>query len=336
DSNQGRFAYLDKEHHTLLFGKDYKPSPAKGEVLLRVLTCGICRTDLHVIDSELPNSIPNVIPGHQIVGIVIALGEDVTTLKIGDQIGVPWLGGCCGECDYCKEGKENLCDHAIYTGYQKNGGFADYCVANAAFCFPIPSHYSPIQAAPLLCAGLIGYRSLRKTGHPKTLGLYGFGSSAHIVIQIAHYFGIECYVFTRDGDAKKQAFAKQLGAVWAGGSSEKPDILLDSAIIFASEGSLVVRALEAVKKGGIVVCAGIYMTPIPSFDYNLLWNEKRVESVANLTVQDGREFFELVAKDPIEMKVNLYKLEEVNQAIDDLRHGRLTGSAVVVVDESLL
>lgn len=271
---------------------------------------------MHVIDSELPNSIPNVIPGwysltslcvgHQIVGIVIALGEDVTTLKIGDQIGVPWLGGCCGECDYCKEGKENLCDHAMscssllfissYTGYQKNGGFADYCVANAAFCFPIPSHYSPIQAAPLLCAGLIGYRSLRKTGHPKTLGLYGFGSSAHIVIQIAHYFGIECYVFTRDGDAKKQAFAKQLGAVWAGGSSEKPDILLDSAIIFASEGSLVVRALEAVKKGGIVVCAGIYMTPIPSFDYNLLWNEKRVESVANLTVQDGKEFFELVAK----------------------------------------
>ena len=244
--------------------------------------------------------------GHQIVGIVTALGEEVTTLKIGDQIGVPWLGGCCGECDYCKEGKENLCDHAMcnfllllissYTGYQKNGGFADYCVANAAFCFPIPSHYSPIQAAPLLCAGLIGYRSLQKTGHPKTLGLYGFGSSAHIVIQIAHYFGIDCYVFTRDGDEKKQAFAKQLGAVWAGGSSEKPDRLLDSAIIFASEGSLVVRALEAVKKGGIVVCAGIYMTPIPSFDYNLLWNEKRVESVANLTVQDGKEFFELVAK----------------------------------------
>ena len=271
---------------------------------------------MHVIDSELPNSIPNVIPGlfndnmsfkgHQIVGIVAALGEEVTTLNIGDQIGVPWLGGCCGECDYCKEGKENLCDHAMcnfllllissYTGYQKNGGFADYCVANAAFCFPIPSHYSPIQAAPLLCAGLIGYRSLRKTGHPKTLGLYGFGSSAHIVIQIAHYFGIDCYVFTRDGDEKKQAFAKQLGAVWAGGSSEKPDRLLDSAIIFASEGSLVVRALEAVKKGGIVVCAGIYMTPIPSFDYNLLWNEKRVESVANLTVQDGKEFFELVAK----------------------------------------
>ena len=271
---------------------------------------------MHVIDSELPNSIPNVIPGlfndnmsfkgHQIVGIVTALGEEVTTLKIGDQIGVPWLGGCCGECDYCKEGKENLCDHAMcnfplllissYTGYQKNGGFADYCVANAAFCFPIPSHYSPIQAAPLLCAGLIGYRSLRKTGNPKTLGLYGFGSSAHIVIQIAHYFGIDCYVFTRDGDEKKQAFAKQLGAVWAGGSSEKPDRLLDSAIIFASEGSLVVRALEAVKKGGIVVCAGIYMTPIPSFDYNLLWNEKRVESVANLTVQDGKEFFELVAK----------------------------------------
>ena len=271
---------------------------------------------MHVIDSELPNSIPNVIPGlfndnmsfkgHQIVGIVTALGEEVTTLKIGDQIGVPWLGGCCGECDYCKEGKENLCDHAMctfplllissYTGYQKNGGFADYCVANAAFCFPIPSHYSPIQAAPLLCAGLIGYRSLQKTGHPKTLGLYGFGSSAHIVIQIAHYFGIDCYVFTRDGDEKKQAFAKQLGAVWAGGSSEKPDRLLDSAIIFASEGSLVVRALEAVKKGGIVVCAGIYMTPIPSFDYNLLWNEKRVESVANLTVQDGKEFFELVAK----------------------------------------
>lgn len=241
------------------------------------------------------------------MGIVQEVGEGVTTVHIGEQIGVPWLGGCCHECEYCKEGKENLCDHAMsslsssfirsYTGYQKNGGFADYCVANAAFCFPIPSHYSPIQAAPLLCAGLIGYRSLRKTNSPKTLGLYGFGSSAHIVIQLARHLGIKCYVFTRDGDKKKQDFAMQLGAEWAGGSSEKPDCLLDAAIVFASEGSLVVRALEVIKKGGVVVCAGIYMTPIPSFAYGLLWNEKRVESVANLTVQDGREFFALVAKE---------------------------------------
>ena len=223
-----------------------------------------------------------------------------------------------------------------YTGYQKNGGFADYCVANASFCFPIPSHYSPLQAAPLLCAGLIGYRSLRKTGSPKTLGLYGFGSSAHIIIQVANSLGIQCYVFTRDGDAKKQAFARKLGAVWAGGSTDAPPVLLDACIIFPSEGSLVVAALRAIKKGGKVVCAVIHMTDIPSFAYDDLWNEKQIESVANLTVQDGKEFFDLVSKDPINVTTNCYRLEQVNDAIDDLRHGRLTGSAVLVVDESLL
>ena len=227
-------------------------------------------------------------------------------VEVGDQIGIPWLGGCCSKCDYCKEGKENLCDHAMwvrsyiiitrYTGYQKHGGFADYCVANAAFCFPIPNHYSPVQAAPLLCAGLIGYRSLRKTGTPKTLGLYGFGSSAHIVIQMARHLGIDCYVFTRDGDEKKQSFALSLGAIWAGGSSSLPPHSHDACIIFASEGPLVVAALNAVKKGGIVICAGIHMTDIPSFPYSSLWNEKRLESVANLTVQDGREFFELISQ----------------------------------------
>ena len=222
-----------------------------------------------------------------------------------------------------------------YTGYQKNGGFADYCVANASFCFPIPSHYSPLQAAPLLCAGLIGYRSLRKTGSPKTLGLYGFGSSAHIIIQLANDLGIHCYVFTRDNDTKKQAFAKTLGATWVGGSSQLPPIPLDACIIFASEGQLVVSALKAIRKGGIVVCAGIHMTDIPSFPYEIMWNEKRIESVANLTVQDGREFFEMVSKNPLNVKVNLYRLEQANEAIDDLRHGRLTGSAVLVLDESL-
>lgn len=238
------------------------------------------------------------------------MGEGVSTLLVGDQIGVPWLGGCCGCCTYCQTGQENLCDNAMYfwvfllicsyTGYQKHGGFAEYCIANAAFCFPIPSHYSPIQAAPLLCAGLIGYRSLCKTNNPRTLGLYGFGSSAHIVIQLAHIFHIDCYVFTRDGDSKKQAFSRELGAVWAGGSSDSPPVLLDACIIFASEGPLVVRALNAIRKGGIVVCAGIHMTDIPSFPYASLWNEKRIESVANLTVKDGEEFFELVGKVELE------------------------------------
>ena len=280
------------------------------------------------------------------MGVAEEVGKNVTSVKVGDQIGVPWLGGCCGDCIYCKEGKENLCDKAMcvfrscddsrYTGYQKNGGFADYCVANASFCFPIPSHYSPLQAAPLLCAGLIGYRSLRKTGSPKTLGLYGFGSSAHIIIQLANDLGIQCYVFTRDNDTKKQAFAKNLGATWVGGSSQLPPIPLDACIIFASEGQLVVSALNAIRKGGIVVCAGIHMTDIPSFPYEAMWNEKRIESVANLTVQDGKEFFELVSKNPLNVKVNLYRLEQANEAIDDLRHGRLTGSAVLVLDESLL
>ena len=280
------------------------------------------------------------------MGVAEEVGKNVTSVKVGDQIGVPWLGGCCGDCIYCKEGKENLCDKAMcvfrsyndsrYTGYQKNGGFADYCVANASFCFPIPSHYSPLQAAPLLCAGLIGYRSLRKTGSPKTLGLYGFGSSAHIIIQLANDLGIQCYVFTRDNDTKKQTFAKNLGATWVGGSSQLPPVPLDACIIFASEGQLVVSALNAIRKGGIVVCAGIHMTDIPSFPYEAMWNEKRIESVANLTVQDGKEFFELVSKNPLNVKVNLYCLEQANEAIDDLRHGRLTGSAVLVLDESLL
>ncbi|KAK8807426.1 hypothetical protein WA158_004185 [Blastocystis sp. Blastoise] len=332
------YAYLDthSEDRFLKFGEGYNPTPGDNEIKIRVTACGICRTDLHIIDRELNEPRENVIPGHQIVGIVMELGKNVTSLSIGQKVGIPWLGKCCNECEFCKSGKENLCDKSEYTGYQRNGGMSEYCVADADFCFPIPNHYPDVQAAPLLCAGLIGYRALQKIPKDaKSIGFYGFGSSAHILTQVCNYCHQDVYAFTRNGDQKKQNFALSLGAKWAGGSDEFPPIPLDAAIIFASEGKTLINALKAVKKGGCVICAGIYMSDIPSFQYNDLWMERRIESVANLTKQDGREFLTLAPQIPIETHVNLYSFKNVNKALDDLRHGRVTGSLVVIIDKDL-
>ncbi len=307
------------------------PKPAAGQILLRVHACGICRTDLHVVDNELPGAILPIIPGHQIVGTVVENGPG-TNLPVGMRVGVPWLGGSCRHCRYCLAGKENLCDHATYTGFQVNGGFAEYCVANEGYCFPIPAGYPDIQAAPLLCAGIIGYRALGFAGAAEHLGLYGFGAAAHILIQVARYQGRKTYAFTRTGDVQTQAFAKSLGATWSGDADSLPPVLLDAAIIFAPAGELVPQALRATAKGGSVICAGIHMSDIPSFPYAWLWEERMIRSVANLTRQDGVEFLALAPKVPVETTVTTYPLEQANQALDDLRHGRFQGAAVLVVD----
>lgn len=306
-----------------------KPEPDPDQILIRISACGICRTDLHVVDGELPSPKLPLVPGHQIIGKIEAVGERVTALKVGERIGVPWLGGSCGVCDYCRAGHENLCSNALYTGYQIDGGFAEYCVAKARFTFPIPQSYPDLQAAPLLCAGLIGYRALRMTGHASRIGFYGFGASAHILIQVVRHKGGEVYAFTRKGDIIGQEFAKSLGAVWAGSSDEEPPSLLDAAIIFAPVGELVPVALGAVKRGGIVVCAGIHMSDIPSFPYNLLWHERILLSVANLTRKDGEEFLSLAPNIPVHTEVHPYPLEKANEALDDLRHGRFSGAAVI-------
>lgn len=307
-----------------------RPKPQPNQVLVEVLACGICRTDLHVVDGELKDPILPIIPGHQIVGKIVELGHEVKQLNIGDRIGIPWLGSSCGHCEYCLNQRENLCDKARFTGYQINGGFAEYCVADARFCFPIPNNYPDIQAAPLLCAGLIGYRAYRKTGNVARIGLYGFGAAAHIVIQIARYQNQEVYAFTRSGDIKAQQFALELGAVWANNSDCVPPDLLDAAIIFAPAGELVPLALKAIRKGGIVVCAGIHMSDIPSFPYDILWGERCLCSIANLTRKDGEEFLALAPKIPVETKVQVYPLIEANKALDDLRNGRFTGAAVII------
>jgi len=307
------------------------PEPGDGEVLINVSVCGVCRTDLHVFDGELPEPVLPLVPGHQIVGRVVRVGAGVTGFAPGDRVGVPWLGGSCGHCRYCRSDRENLCDHARYTGYQINGGFAEQCVADARFCFPIPDDYPDLQAAPLLCAGLIGYRSLGMTGDAERLGLYGFGASAHIVIQVARYQRRTVYAFTRPGDTDKQAFARRLGADWAGSSDDLPPEPLDAAIIFAPAGALVPAALRATAKGGVVVCAGIYMSDIPSFPYSILWEERSVRSVANLTRRDGEEFLALAPKVPVRTEVHPYPLERANEALDDLRHGRFTGAAVITL-----
>lgn len=308
-----------------------KPHPNPDQILIRVSACGVCRTDLHVVDGELPSPKLPLVPGHQIVGEVEAVGENIANIKVGERVGVPWLGGSCGTCDYCRAGNENLCSRAIYTGYQINGGFAEYCVAKARFVFPIPKSYPDLQAAPLLCAGLIGYRALRMTGNANSIGFYGFGASAHILIQVVRHKGGEVYAFTKKDDIEGQEFAKSLGAVWAGSSEEEPPSLLDAAIIFAPIGPLIPKALGAVKKGGIVVCAGIHMSDIPSFPYHLLWNEKVLRSVANLTRRDGEEFLSLAPNIPVKTEVHSYPLEKTNEALEDLRHGRFTGAAVIVV-----
>lgn len=306
------------------------PEAGNGELLLRVLACGICRTDLHVVDGELTEPKLPLIPGHQIVGVVEACGKETTGFAIGDTVGVPWLGGTCGECAYCLSERENLCDQAVFTGYRKNGGFAQYCCADARFCFPIPQGYPATQAAPLLCAGLIGYRSLVMAGDGKKLGIYGFGAAAHIVTQVAAWQGRRIYAFTREGDVAGQKFALEMGACWAGAAMETPPVELDSAIIFAPAGELVPAALKAVAKGGIVVCGGIHMSNIPSFPYELLWGERSIVSVANLTRRDGAEFLQLAPQIPIRAEVEAFPLDQANQALDTLRSGRIRGAGVLV------
>lgn len=310
------------------------PAPGPGQVRLRVRVCGICRTDLHVVDGELPHPKLPLVPGHQVVGVVDAAGPGAARFAVGDRVGVPWLGGTCGQCAYCRTGRENLCDRAAYTGYQIDGGFAERCVADEHFCFPIPAGYPDLAAAPLLCAGLIGYRALRFTEGGRNVGLYGFGASAHILIQVIRHQGRRAFAFTRPGDEAAQAFARTLGAVWAGGSDERPPEVLDAAILFAPVGSLVPAALQNVGRGGVVVCAGIHMSDIPSFPYQLLWQERVLRSVANLTRRDGEEFLALAPKVPVHTTVRAYPLDRANEALDDLRAGRFTGAGVLVVDSN--
>jgi propanol-preferring alcohol dehydrogenase len=307
------------------------PSPTEGQLLIRVHACGLCRTDLHVVDGDLPEPALPLVPGHQIVGTVTDSSMGSGLFKPGDRVGVPWLGWSCGKCRFCLSDRENLCDNARYTGYQINGGFAEYCVADERFCFPLPEGYPDLQAAPLLCAGLIGYRALRMAGDSHTLGFYGFGASAHILLQVAKFQGRDVFAFTREGDTASQQFARELGAVWTGSSESEPPVPLDAAIIFAPVGSLVPTALKAVAKGGTVVCAGIHMSDIPSFPYALLWGERSVRTVANLTRRDGAEFLALAPKIPVKTEIHPYPLERANDALDDLRHGRFTGAAVISV-----
>ncbi len=308
-----------------------RPAPGPGELQLRVLACGVCRTDLHVVDGELPDPRLPLVPGHEIIGEVTALGEGVTGVAPGERLGVPWLGWTCGECDPCLRGEENLCERAEFTGYTRGGGYAEYCVADARYAFPV--HGDDAQAsAPLLCAGLIGYRTWRLAGGeaPRRLGIYGFGAAAHILIQLALVRGQRVFAFTRPGDAEAQAFARRLGAEWAGGSDEAPPEALDAALLFAPVGELIPAALSHVRPGGTVVSGGIHMSDIPSFPYRLLWEERSVKSVANLTRQDGEAFLALAPQVPIRTETRAYPLEEANRALDDLREGRLSGAAVLI------
>ena len=307
------------------------PMPRRGEILVKISACGVCRTDLHVVDGDLPEPKLPIIPGHEIVGAVAGLGEGVDTFEIGERVGIPWLGRTCGRCSYCQSGLENLCDDPGFTGYQIDGGYADLTVADAHYCFPIGGDTSDVELAPFMCAGLIGYRSLRMAGaESRRIGIYGFGAAAHIVAQVAQHQNRDVYAFTRSGDQAAQEFALTLGAVWAGASEDPPPRELDAAIIFAPVGSLVPAALRAVRKGGIVVCGGIHMSDIPSFPYEILWGERVVRSVANLTRQDAKEFLELAPKVPVRTTVEKFPLEEANVALEALRSGRLTGAAVLV------
>ena len=311
------------------------PQPGPGQVLLRVHACGVCRTDLHIVDGELSEPKLPLILGHEIVGTVVQAGERVTRVKVGDRIGVPWLGYTDGTCCFCRRGRENLCEHPGFTGYTIDGGYAEYASADERFCFHLPPTYDDAEAAPLLCAGLIGYRSYRLAGdNVERLGLYGFGAAAHIIAQVAVYQGKRLYAFTGPGDAEAQAFARRLGAVWADDSTKQPPEKLDAAIIFAPVGPLVVEALKATVKGGIVVCAGIHMSDIPAFPYHLLWEERIIRSVANLTRQDGEEFLEIAPKVPVRTQVQRFALEEANEALDHLREGQIQGAAVLVMPDT--
>src|SRR3989440_3592486 len=310
------------------------PQIGNGQLLVKVSACAVCRTDLHVVDGELPEPKLPLVPGHEIVGCVEEIGEGVEKFRIGDRVGIPWLGWTCGECEYCASDRENLCNRARFTGYTIDGGYAEFTVADARFAFSIPDAFDDVAAAPLLCAGLIGYRSLRKTGDAQRLGIYGFGAAAHIIAQAARFEGRKIFAFTRKGDREGQEFARKLGATWAGGSDEAPPEELDAAIIFAPVWALVPLALRALAKGGTVVCAGIHMTDIPAFPYDLLWEERVLRSVANLTRRDGEEFLALAPQVPVRTVVEVFPLERANEALESLRSGRIRGSAVLDVAAS--
>lgn len=329
-----RAMVLEKAGNPLLLRECPVPQPAAGEVLLKILACAVCRTDLHVVDGELPGPKIPLIIGHEIVGRVARPGIGATRFSVGDRVGVPWLGWTCGKCFYCLAGNENLCERARFTGYTIDGGYAEYTVADERFCVPLPEGYSDVEAAPLLCAGLIGYRSLARAGEGKRLGIYGFGGAAHIIAQVAIYQGRNVYAFTRPGDDRAKQFARRLGASWAGSSDERPPEELDAAIIFAPVGALVPVALAAVRKGGTVVCGGIHMTDVPSFPYELLWGERTVCSVANLTRKDAIEFMKIAPKVPVHTTTQLFALEQANDALDQLRRGMLEGAAVLAIGET--
>ncbi len=306
------------------------PHPSTGQLLVKVSACAVCRTDLHIVDGELTEAKLPLVPGHEIIGRVEEIGDGVADFRIGDRVGIPWLGWTCGECEYCRSDRENLCERARFTGYTIDGGYAEFTVAEARFAFRIPDAFDDVHAAPLLCAGLIGYRSLRKTGGAKRLGLYGFGAAAHIVAQIARFEGREVFAFTRPGDNKGQKFARDLGAIWAGGSGDAPPQELDAAIIFAPVGALVPAALRVVKRGGAVVCGGIHMSEIPAFPYRDLWHERTICSVANLTRRDGEEFLALAPRIPIRTETQTFPLTQANEALEALRSGKLRGAAVLI------
>lgn len=321
---------LDRANTPLVMRAMADPAPGPSQVLIGVRACGVCRTDLHVVDGELTDPKLPIIPGHEIVGEVIAVGEGVERFAVGERVGVPWLGHTCGVCRYCASGHENLCDAPGFTGYTIDGGYADMTVADQHYVFSLPGGYSDAEAAPLLCAGLIGYRSLRMAGDAARLGIYGFGAAAHIVAQVARFEGHEVYAFTKPGDGAGQGFARRLGAAWAGGSDEMPPEPLDAAILFAPVGALVPAALRAVRKGGVVVCAGIHMSDIPAFPYDILWGERTVRSVANLTRRDGEEFLALAPKVPVKTEVETFALADANEALNRLRAGQITGAAVLI------
>jgi len=328
-----RAMVLEQTRTPLIMREQPTPEPKGGEILVEIAACGVCRTDLHVVDGELPNPKLPIVPGHEIVGRIAAVGSGVAGFAVGDRVGVPWLGFTCGICAYCSAGRENLCDRPLFTGYTRDGGYATHTIADARYCFPLPEQMDDAEAAPLLCAGLIGWRSYRMAGEGITLralGLYGFGAAAHILCQVAEWQGRRVYAFTRSGDTAAQAFAKSLGATWAGGSDELPPEPLDAAIIFAPVGALVPLALAAVRKGGRVVCGGIHMSDIPSFPYRLLWEERHVVSVANLTRRDAVEFLSIAPQAGVETQVARYVLADANAALSDLREGRLQGAAVLI------
>ncbi len=325
-----RALLLDAPRKPLRLAAIDVPTPGSGQVLIKICACAVCRTDLHVVDGELTEPVLPLVPGHEIVGIVQARGPGAERFHEGERVGVPWLGWTCGTCDYCRSCRENLCPYARFTGYQINGGYGEFTVADERFCFALPAGYSDAEAAPLLCAGLIGYRALRAAGEASRLGIYGFGAAAHIIAQVARWQGRTIFAFTRPGDTAAQDFATELGADWVGGSDQPPPEPLDAAIIFAPVGALVPAALRATAPGGTVVCAGIHMSPIPSFPYDILWGERIVRSVANLTRRDGEEFMALAPKVPVKTRPVTYPLEHANQALDDLRTGRLQGAAVLI------